>query len=403
MTLKCSRMRGWSMSNSPEDLNGQEPCEELPKLKISCAEDLFASLRADTIGVRLSVLSAISKAPEKVLSYGPYNGRDLLTEMIDQLKATPYQLLRRALLVTLSVFKDVGVVEVMKNCFRTSRDAREVMICTRRLAREPEHEVRGFFLKYLAPGTRSNQARCAANILARMDGHSPGDAVRIAVLSDIPFSTPPLDGTTEKFWQEELCGSFFEKTRILLESLGEPAFKSLQKNWDSFSVDNKMWLLDWGGKSHKTMTTELCLKAFQEGGPDELILTTLKTAAILEAPAEMFRCRATELFSNPNPEIRAAALLAGADIADVRTEFEMESDPDIRLKLIPRLAEAYGETAIHDLIQLLEDKDWRIRNIAVAALISLGEPAAEAMESILDHDLPAVRVAANQVLTALSD
>ena len=75
----------------------------------------------------------------------------------------------------------------------------------------------------------------------------------------------------------------------------------------------------------------------------------------------------------------------------------------IRLNLIPRLAEAYGDTAINDLIRLLEDKDWRIRNIAVAALISLGEPAAEAMENFLDHDLPAVRVAANQVLTALSD
>ena len=149
------------MSNSPEDLKGQEPPEELPKLKISCAEDLFASLRADTIGVRLSVLSAISRAPEKVLSYGPYNGRDLLTEMIDQLKATPYQLLRRALLFALSVFKDARVVEVMESCFRTSRDAREVMICTRRLALEPEHEVREFFHKYIVPGTMSNQARCA--------------------------------------------------------------------------------------------------------------------------------------------------------------------------------------------------------------------------------------------------
>ena len=62
-----------------------------------------------------------------------------------------------------------------------------------------------------------------------------------------------------------------------------------------------MWLLDWGGRSHKTMTVELCLKAFEEGGPDELILTALKTATILGAPVEMFRCRATEFFRQPQP------------------------------------------------------------------------------------------------------
>ena len=389
------------MSNSPEDSSGQESCEELPKLKISCAEDLFTSLRADTMGVRLSVLSAISKAPEKVLSYGPYNGRHLLTEMIDQLEATRHQVLRHALLSTLSVFKDAGVVEVMKSCFRTSRDAREVMICTRRLAGEPEHEMREFFLKYLARGTMSNQARCAANILALLNGHSPGDAVRIAVLSDNPFATPPLDEKNEKFWHEELCGPFVKKTQILLESLGEPAFTHLRKKWDSLSVDIKTWLLDWGGRSHRTMTVELCLKAFEERGPDELSLIALKTVAALGAPMEMFRSHATELFSSSNPEIRAAALLAGADIADVRMELKMESDRDIRLNLIPRLADAYGEAAMDDLIHLLEDKDWRIRNMATATLISLGEAAAEAMESILDHELPAVRAAANQVLRNL--
>ena len=396
-------MRGWSMSNSPEDLSGQEPCEEPPKLKISCAEDLFTSLRADTIGVRLSVLSAISKAPEKVLSYGPYNGRHLLTEMIDQLKSTPYQLLRRALLSTLSVFKDARVVEVIKRYFRTSRDAQEVMICTRRLAGEPEHEVREFFLEYLARGAGSNQSRCAANILARLNGHSPGHSVRIAVLSDIPFATPPLDEKTEKFWYEELCGPFVKKTQVLIESLGEPAFKHLRNDWNYLSVDIKIWLLDWGGRSHKSMTVELCLKTLEEGGADELSLIALKTVAILGAPMEMFRSHATELFSSADPEIRAAAILAGADIADVRMELKMESDLGIRLKLIPRLAEAYGETAIDDLIYLLEDNDWRIRSIATAALISLGGAAAEAMESILDHELMGVRAAANQVLIALSD
>jgi hypothetical protein len=388
------------MSNSPEDVNGQDLSEALPKLKISCAEDLFAALRADTIGVRLSVLSAISKAPEKVLSYGPHHGRHLLTEMIEQLKATPYPLLRRALLFALSVFKDSRVVDVMKRCFRTSHDAQEVIICTRRLAEEPEHDVRAFFVKYLEKGARLNQARCAANILARLNGHSPNDAVRIAVLCDSPFTTPPLDENTEKFWHEALCGPFFKRTRILIESLDEPAFRHLRKNWDYLSVDIKLWLLDWGGRSHKALAARLCLKSFEEGGPDELSRIALKTTAILGT--RMFCSHATKLFNSPNPKIRVAAILAGADIADVRSALTKETDLDTRLKLIPRLAEAYGETAIEDLTRLIEDKDWRIRNIATATLISFGKTAARAMESILDHEQPAVRVAANQVLIALS-
>jgi|GEM_PF-3324130 hypothetical protein len=390
------------MSNSPEDVNEQDPTEALPKLKISCAEDLFTALRADTIGVRLSVLSAISRAPEKTLSYGPYHGRHLLGEMIDQLKTTPYPLLRRALLFALSAFKDSSVVEAMKSYFRTSHDAQEVIICTRRLAEEPEHDVRAFFVKFIERGIRSNQARCAANILARLDGHCPGDAVRIAVLSDIPFTTPPLDESTENYWYEALCGPFVKKTQILIESLGEPAFRHLRRNWDYLSIDIRIWLFDWGGRSHKALTVALCLKTFEEEGPDALSLSALKTAAIVGTSVEIFRSHATKLFNSTNPEIRAAALLAGADIADVRAALAVEADLETRLKLIPRLADAYGETAIDDLVHLLEDKDWRIRNIATATLVSFGKAAVHAMESILDHEQPAVRVAANQVLIAVS-
>ncbi len=76
---------------------------------------------------------------------------------------------------------------------------------------------------------------------------------------------------------------------------------------------------------------------------------------------------------------------------------------EIRLLLIPQLAKAYGEEAVDDLVCLIEDKDWRVRNVATTALVSLGATAAQAAENILDHERVEVRAAAAQVLSALSD
>ncbi len=390
------------MSNSSEDSNAQTQAEEPPKLKIGCAEDLFSSLRSSTLGVRLSVLSKISKAPEKALSYGPYNGRDLLDEIFEQLTAARNNSHRQALLGAVVVFNDARVVDALKTLFRTCHDNKEIAICARRLAMEPEFDLIKFFSRYLEKDARPLQARHTANLLAKVEGHSSNNSVRIAVLCDVPFPTPPFDDDTETAWLEELRGLHAHKAQVLLESLGEAAFSRMRKKWDDFPVELKVWLLGWGGRGHQAMTVELCLKALKEG-PDELKLAALQAVAGSGAARELFGSHTTKLLDNPNSRIRLKALQAGAEAPDARAMLERESDMEIRLLLIPQLAKAYGEKAVDDLVRLVEDEDWRVRNVATTALVSLGATAAQAAENILDHERVEVRAAAAQVLSALSD
>ena len=392
------------MSNSSDRERAPGAPEEPPKLKVSSARDLFESLRADSIGVRLSVLAAISRAPKKALSYGPFEGRDLLTEMIGQLEKTGIRLLRRSILVALAVFDDARVLETMENSFHNSNDAQEATICARRLAAMPLEEVKKFFIPYLAPGAPVNQARCAASILGRLNGHPPAHSIRIAVLTDGPFDTPPVNESTEKYWLKELGGPWADKAQVLLETLGEPAYNYLAGCWSDLSVDIKIRMLDWGARARYERTISLCRQALDEGGPEEVDLAALKTAAALKAPTTLTEFRATELYyAGTRPDIKAAALRAGANVTDIRLELAKETETNIRLGLIARMTEVYGQEAIGDLVGLFEDKDWRVRSGAVNALISLGPSAAGAVKKLRTHANPAIRAAAEQVLTALSE
>lgn len=388
------------MSSSSEDPGRQAQTEELPKLEIGSAADLFAALRSPTLGVRLSVLSAISAAPDKALSYGPYDGLDLLDEMLAQIPQAEQKVHRWALVGALSAFGDPRVEEALKDIFRSSSDAREASMCAARLAISTAQDNRPFFLPFLDKGTLPLQARFAANALARFDGHSAEDRVRIAVLCDLPISTPPLDDETEDVWLETLRGPYSYSARGLLESGGELNFEHLLEKWDQLNAELKVWLLGWGGRAHYAGIAELCVKALEEG-PDEAILAALQTIATLELAPDTLQNPANGFLRHPRREIRLAALRAGAEVVEPRNMLMNESDTETRLLLIPRLAAAHGKDALPDLLGLLHDERWEIRNTAAMALISLGDIAADAVEGLMNHESIQIRVAAAQVLEGI--
>jgi hypothetical protein len=388
------------MSNSSEDLGREAPAEELPRLEIASAHDLFSALRSDTLGVRLSVLSAICKAPRKALSYGPYDGHDLLDEMLAQIPKAPEKVHRWALVGAISAFDDPRVEEALKDIFRTSGDAREASMCTERLAISPA-EARACFVTLQAEGSPPLQARFSANALARFEGYSPEERVRIAVLCDLPFSTPPLDDETERAWLEELERPSSHRARGLLESGGDLVFARLREKGDAFTPELKVWLLGWGGRANYAGTAELCVRALEEG-PDEVRLAALRTVSGLGSAPDTLRHLVTRFLDHPDREMRLAALQAGAEVADPRGMLMNESDLEARLLLIPRLAAAYGADAVPDLVGLLHDESWEIRNTVTVALISLGGAAAEAVEKLMNHESIAVRAAAAQVLEGIN-
>lgn len=367
------------------------------KIQIAGAADLFRHLRAQRLEVRLSVLSTISRFPQKALSYGPYNGTDLLAELFLQVNTQRNPELRQALLGTLSVFKDERVAPALQNHFRTTRDDREALICARRLACEPSAQMRTFFLGFLRQAPRPPQARCAANILAREAGHAPADAVYIAVHCDVPFPTPALDDTTEAAWLDALQGTTTGRTaRILLESLGPQAFHRLRNRWATLGCEQQQWLLAWGARAGDARAVELCLEALQSGDA-ALQLAALQAIDGFGAARHLFRHAAAPFVQHPDKTLAAAALRAGATVPDPAALLDQERDPRMRLLLIARLAEAQGEAAIPALLALLADSDWRIRNQASAALASLGPNAATAVRKFSEDAREEVRLAAHQV------
>lgn len=372
----------------------------MPKLSIASAGDLFTALRSDALGVRLSVFSAISKAPEKALAYGPYNGRDLLDEMFEQLTAARDHNHRLALLVALSAFKDPRVEEGLKVVFRTSTHAREAAVCAARLCGGSGSEVKAFFLPFLEDNAPQPQARLAADVLSRFDDHSPENRVRVAVLSSEVFPIPGLDDQTEAAWLKALHGPFSHRAMGQIETLGCEAFVRLRERWDEFMPELKAWLLKWGCREHQAHAVELCLKALDEG-PDELRLAALQGIAGMGPAAVMFRKIVTKFFDHTDRAMRLAALRAGADVPDARGKLSREEDMEVRLLLIPLLAVSYGAGAVPDLVELLHDENWRIRSAAVAALISLGEAAAGAVENLAGYDSATVCAAAVQVLRGI--
>ena len=387
------------MFSSSEAPDGQKPDTDLPKLTIASADDLFHALRSDSGGVRLSVLSAISKSPEKALSYGPYNGRDLLEELFTQLTAARDSRYRLALLRTISVFRGSQVTEVMKATFHATTDAREAAVCAARLSDSTEADLRRFFSPFLKEEGRL-QARLAADILARFDDHPSEDRVRIAVLSDEAFPIPVLDNATEAVWMKALCGPSSQRARRLIETLGEPAFVRFRNQWSVFPLELKTWLLEWGAHSHPAYAVELFLKAFDQG-PEDLHLAALQHLKGFGAAAGLFHTTLSALSGHPDRRIRLASLRAGAVVKDPRGRLGKEPDLEVRLLLIPRLTAVYGTDAVPDLLDLLHDHSWKIRNAAVSALVALGAAVADAVEPLAEDEDLSVRVAVEQVLRGI--
>lgn len=368
-------------------------------MRIASAQDLFEALGSEQLGVRLAVLSAISKAPDKAASYGPHEGRDLVEELAVQLGKIGDSTLRRALSATLAAFQDPRAAEALKQAFLASRDSKEILFCAQRLAVDPSLDTRQLFLDSLRSNSQPLQARAAANVLAQSEGQKPGDQVRIAILCDVEYATPAYSHDNAGAWLMELSGPHRERAMALLKSQGREAWSGLRETWDSLPLEAKAWLLDWGCRDYPELADDLCLTAITQG-PDDLHLSALQAAGLLTAPSDELQEAITPFVSSIDRELRLAAVRAANRVIGAREIISDETDDRVRVALIPHLVQAHGEEAAPDLAALLESKDWRLRGAAAQALKGLGTTGQQAAESLKDHPRMEVRAAAAQVLDA---
>jgi len=370
---------------------------ETAKLRIATARDLFEALASQQLGVRLSVLAAICQAPDKAVSYGPHQGRDLVEELAAQLGQARDVNLRRALAATLAVLQDPRALKALAEALLSSHDMQEIMVCAQRLAADPASGYTGMLISCLRSHDKPLQARAAATVLAQDQGLSPADRVRVALLCDVDFETPLFAADNADTWLAELGGSLGQRARALLKTQGRETWDGLAGSWQGLALAGRAWLLDWGCRDYPDQAGALCLRALKEG-PDDLRLAALQAAGSLPAPPDDLREAIGPYLSAADGEIRLAAARAMDRIGDVRPLLGKERDPRVQVALVPHLARQPEEEAAPALAALLESADWRVRGATAQALRGLGEAGRQAVESLREHPRLEVRAAAAQVL-----
>lgn len=371
-------------------------------LRVRSAGDIFQALRSHDPGIRFSILRAIVNAPAKAASYGMHEGKDLVDELCEQFVSLSESPLRTMVLGALSEFRDPRARAVFAKMVMVSNDSTTVSLSARYLALEPEEEVRQIFSSLLLQDNSLVHARCAANSMTRFEHLTGRERIRIAVLCDGDFSAPLLSPGTEEAWTEELRGPFYERTRLLLEGQGEPAFLFLRKMRDRLSPESRKWLLVWGTRDHPAFSVELILQTL-DSGETHLLLTALECIAALGEASAIFSGITGKFLSHPDPLIRLAAVRAGAVGIDWESGLFRETDVPVRIEMAGRLADEKGTAAVPALLRLLEEKDLRIRAAATAVLQRLGKDAADGVKPLIEHPDPAVKVAAAQVLLATGE
>ncbi len=356
-----------------DQAQGPEP-EPVVELRIRCAADLAKALNSPDAAVRLQVLAAVASQPQAALRYGKHQGRDLIDLLIDQANTLEESTLRQAVLRTLARLPGRRVREALKKELYLTRDPRMVEVAASRLAREEPEVIRDIFALLLRQDEAPHQARAAALAMAGLEDLSPEENLRLALLGPgLEDRAPLLDDRSWPLWQKALAGPHRDFARRLLQDQGEDSFRYLRSRWAELPAPDRSWLLDWGAAAHQMEAVEIMGRALREG-PDELARKALELVPAFGGAATLFAQAATPWATHRHPDIRAAAIRAGARVEPADLIGEEEAEP-VRLAALERLAAGGGSGAAERLAALLEDPSWRVRAAAASGLARLGEPA----------------------------
>jgi len=115
---------------------------------------------------------------------------------------------------------------------------------------------------------------------------------------------------------------------------------------------------------------------------------------------KIFGTKTGRFIKHGKPEIRRAAITAGAVGVAWEAALAEEKDISVRMTLLEKVVEEKGAAAAQVLIKLLEGEDHRLR---ATALQRIGTGLADSMKPLMQHPLPSVQVATAQVLISIGE
>lgn len=374
-----------------------------PKLHIRSAADLVAAIREPNPLVRLGVLRHVARHPEKALAYGTHEGRDALDAIIEETRGIPPGQMRQVAVLAICNFRDPRAIDFLMRDLPTNVDTPSVVSITIRLGEEATEPVRRLLVDMLDRDAFSAHARTAANVLAWWPGWEPDAAqrLRMALLSDVGQpEPPPFDAESAHLWLEQLRGPVASRAWEFLELQGRAAFVGVGMRWDDLDDEQRLALLQWGGRRHLEDVRGLLRPTLASPSVD-LVLEALRLLALLPSAQDAHQERLRELWRHDRLDVRRAVIRAGLRGLDWRAEIAATPDMALRRDLMVAYARHCPEAALPHVLECFAAPEWQIRAMAVQLAVAAGEAAIEGARPYAFHELPEVRLAACQALIGL--
>ncbi len=371
---------------------------------IRSARSLFEALRAPDFFERLEVLRAIQKEPAVALSFGIFEGQDVIDALIRESHRGAGTAEWMQWLGTLDCFEDPRTRDFFFRLLCESDEPMVLFAAARHLARTPVSWLPESIYDLLLTNENPMRARAAAVVLENSQSTSIRARIRLALLSRGKVVAPPLDPDTLAAWRDELNGAFHLEAMSALEAQEEHVWIRLALLWDKLDVRLQIWLLQWGSREFQAMLSGLLPQALRSSDRS-LVLEALRSMSDAgeKIMPESIRSLAVKFLSDPDPAVRQAAVAAAPAGVNWREFLISETESGVRLEAIVQLAKRECEQAIPDLIDFLRSGDWQVRAVAASCLISLGAAAVDAIKPLVRDADQNVQTAAARILLALHE
>jgi len=369
------------------------------QVDISCRKTLADALKNPDAAIRTRVLQAINQKIDQALAAG----KSLNPEVVEELYCR-YETLQGCFDATWFAFlllrlNDSRSATVAKREFVSTDNNEILLLAAAHVARLPAAEKIDLLTPLVMAADNSARSRAAANLLDDcMADLQPPVALRAALISDHDLTLPPVNAETLSDWCHELKGPYPLAAQEALLQAGEKAIAAMLSLWDRLPEDIRIWILCTGAEKQVPGTAEKIRDIIGHENDGSLLRIAIECLKAMDMADENLLAT---LYAHHSPAIRAAAVSAGSAPLDWSSALRRETADEVRLAIVSRIERCGGEANVAPLVELLADKNWRIRARATDALVALAPASLAPLQKSLESAREWVRVAAAQGLSRL--
>ncbi len=243
-------------------------------VRVRSARELFQKLRAQDDPVRFSVLDAVRLSPEAALSFGLFEGCDVIDVLLQNADRMRGHMEWFRWIGALAAFPDRRVVRLFVSLLISETQGELLFAVADYLRSQPLEPFRAELDSALMQNESAVRARAAAGVIASSSYLSIAERLRIGLLQETGAALPEFL-TAAAEWLAELKGPFRPEACFHLERQGRTAMEALAAHWDQLSESNREWLIEWSSEHCPTLSVQLIRQTLRQLASDRLLLAAL--------------------------------------------------------------------------------------------------------------------------------